>query len=116
MGVQHDRSLRERRRRNRGGRRATDVEGASPLVLIVGSAQPAREACEAVLAKLHFAVAISETTEKALKVLPDLRPDIVVAPQEEFLEIRSQAPDNVHVLVMREEPELLLGAIRRALM
>ena len=41
----------DRRERSRGGRRATDQAGYSPLVLVVDRDAHGRETCEAILAK-----------------------------------------------------------------
>ena len=111
----HERSGSERRRQPRGGRRAADIPGLTPLVLVVGSAAPARDASEAVLAKLRFGVATANTTADAVKLIGDLRPEVVVVPQEDILEIRTAAPDQLRVVVMRDDPDLLVDAIRRSL-
>ena len=46
----------DRRRQPRGGRRPTDVEGYAPLVFVIDPRPSGRDACEAILAKLRFAV------------------------------------------------------------
>jgi hypothetical protein len=89
--------------------------GLTPLVLVVGPPAPARNASEAVLVKLRFAVATSETTDEALQLMATLRPDIVVVPPEDVLDIRTAAAENQTVIVMRDDPDLLVEAIRHSL-
>jgi hypothetical protein len=89
--------------------------GLTPLVLVVGAPASARSASEAVLAKLRFAVATSETTDEALQLMATLRPDVVVVPAADVLEIRSAAADHQAVVVMRDDPDLLVEAIRHSL-
>src|SRR5205807_10617086 len=73
----------DRRGRPRGGRRTTDQAGYSPLVLVVDRDAHGRDTCEAILAKLRFAVAPVESAEKALSLMAALRPDIVVVRESE---------------------------------
>jgi hypothetical protein len=116
MSSQDQRSRMDRRRRPRGGRRSADAWGLTPLVLVVASATPAASASEAVLAKLQFGVATAETTEQALRLLPTLRPDVVVVPAEDVPRMRREASlEDLRVVAMRNEPELLIEAIRRTL-
>jgi hypothetical protein len=110
------RSTIDRRRRPRGGRRSADTGGLTPLVLVVGGATSAADASEAVLAKLRFGVATAETADEAVRLLPTLRPDVVVVPAEDVLRLRQEAPtEELRVIAMRNDPELLIEAIRRTL-
>ena len=74
---------------------------------------------EAVLAKLRFAVSIAGTVEDALRVIPELRPDLVVATDADGPRIRLETPQHVPVVRMEGEDdgnhELLVEEIRRAL-
>ena len=115
MAVQDQRSLTDRRRRHRGGRRENDVFGLTPLVLVVGGERPAAAASEAVLAKLRFGVATSDSADEALAVIATLRPDVVVAPPEDLPRIRNEAPDTLRVVPMRDDPALVIDDIRRSL-
>ena len=104
----------DRRTRSRGGRRATDQAGYSPLVLVVDRDAGGRDACEAILAKLRFAVAPVESAEKALSLMAALKPDIVVVRDSEAAILRGiTAP----LVVMHEaqDPLALIEDIRRAL-
>jgi hypothetical protein len=115
MPAQDQRSLTDRRRRHRGGRRNNDVFGLTPLVLLVGGEKPATAASEAVLAKLRFGVATSDTTDEALAVIGTLRPDVIVAPPEDISRIRTAAPDHLQVVAMRDDPQAVVEEIRRSL-
>ncbi len=74
---------------------------------------------EAVLVRLRFAVSIADSAEAALRALPELRPDLVVATDEDTARIRLEALQNVPVVrvegELRDNPEALVEEIRRAL-
>ena len=63
----------DRRSRPRGGRRVEDKTGYAPLVLLVDEDAASGERCEAILAKLHFAVAPARSVEEALRVMSATR-------------------------------------------
>jgi hypothetical protein len=109
----------DRRRQPRGGRRPADVDGLSPLVMVVGDHGAVGDATGAVLAKLKFAVAPSPTVDDALRVLTTLRPDLIVANADAAARIRLECPEHRAVLVvsdaMREDPYLLIDEIRSVL-
>ena len=103
----------DRRRQSRGGRRSGDADGAAPLVLLVGEDSTVIQQAEAILCKLKFGVSATIDPNEALRVLPDLRPNvIVVAPRHELLlRTASQSP----VVVIPETLDDLIEDIRRAL-
>ncbi|MGH9310202.1 MAG: hypothetical protein ACRD1U_12555 [Vicinamibacterales bacterium] len=109
----------DRRRQPRGGRRPTDIEGFAPLVMVVGEDAVAVNLAEAVLAKLKFAVTTSGTVDDATRVLPGLKPDIVVAASSDAGRIRMEAPEHLSVVEMtdqmRQDPNVLIDSIRRSL-
>jgi hypothetical protein len=105
----------DRRRQPRGGRRAEDLTGTAPLVLLIGEKPGVVERSEAILAKLRFAVSTSDTVEEALRVLPGLRPDLVVAAAGDADRIRLEAPEHLPVVVTQESGEALVDEVRRAL-
>jgi hypothetical protein len=109
----------DRRRQPRGGRRADDREGFAPLVMLVGDEPAVVDRSEAILAKLRFAVATSSSVDHALRVLPDLKPDLVVAAQADEARLRGGTPTHVPLVVMnpdmQDDPEALIEEIRRAL-
>ena len=109
----------DRRRQARGGRRPADIEGLSPLVMVVGDHAAVGDATGAVLAKLKFAVAPSPSVDDALRILTTLGPDLIVANADAAARIRLECPEHRGVLVvsdeMREDPYLLIDEIRMAL-
>lgn len=109
----------ERRSQPRGGRRATDIAGSSPLVLVLGRGESAIAQAETVLARLKFAVTTTGTVEEALRILEGIRPDVVVAEPEAASRIRLEWPEHVPVVEMNGEmrgnPEALVDAIRGAI-
>jgi hypothetical protein len=108
----------DRRSQPRGGRRAEDRDGFAPLVLLVGDKPDVVSRSEAILAKLRFAVSTTPTVEDALRVIPDLRPDLVVASEWDGARIRTAAQPPPVIVVSRgveESPDELIEEIRRAL-
>ena len=103
----------DRRRQSRGGRRSGDIDGAAPLILVVGEDASVIQQAEAILCKLKFGVSATIDPNEALRVLPDLRPNVVVvAPRHESaLRAATQAP----VVVIPETLDGLIDDIRRAL-
>jgi hypothetical protein len=109
----------ERRKVARGGRRATDVAGLAPLVLLLGRGESVVAQAEAVLARLKFAVTTTGTVEEALRIMEGIRPDVVVAEPEGASRLRLEWPEHVPVVEMSSEmrtnPEALVEAIRSAI-
>jgi hypothetical protein len=106
----------DRRRQPRGGRRPTDTEGFAPLVMVVGD--DAVRLAEAVLAKLRFAVTTSRTADDAARVVPDLKPDIIVAESTDAARIRRSGNHLAIVEMsddMRADPLVLIESIRAQL-
>src|SRR5438128_10901430 len=96
----------DRRKSPRGGRRATDQPGYSPLVLVVDVDPRGRETCETILAKLRFAVAPVESADKAIDVMAGLRPDVIVTRERDAQRLREHG-GTTPVVVRRglDEPE-----------
>ena len=109
----------DRRRQPRGGRRDGDFGDPTPLVLLVGDQPSVIGPAEAILARLRFAVSLSDTVDDAVRILPSLRPDLVVARQGDAPRLRIEAPEGVPVVEMGDgtvvAPEALVEEIRRAL-
>jgi len=107
----------DRRRQPRGGRRPADLDGLSPLVMVVGDHAAVGDAIGAVLAKLKFAVAPSPTVDDALRILTTLRPDLILANADDAGRIRLECPEYTTVLVvsdeMRDDPLLLIEEVRK---
>lgn len=103
----------ERRRQSRGGRRSTDLDGAAPLVLIVGDDPSIAQQAEHILCRLKFGVTMTTDPEDALRTLSALRPNIVVvAPRHELL---IHTATHVPVVVIPDDIDTLIHDIRRAL-
>jgi len=109
----------DRRRAPRGGRRASDVAGCAPLVLVLGRGETAVAQAETVLARLKFAVTTTGTVEEALRIMEGIRPDVVVAEPEAASRVRLEWPEHVPVVEMngemRDNPDALVEAIREAI-
>ncbi|HSC28584.1 MAG TPA: hypothetical protein VLD67_15005 [Vicinamibacterales bacterium] len=108
----------DRRRTRRGGRRATDQPGYAPLVLIVDADENSSARCEAILAKLRFAVAPTRSLDEATRVMGALRPDIVVARLADAAELRRATSADIPIVVLADDlldPEALIQEIRREL-
>ena len=107
----------DRRSRPRGGRRVEDRTGYAPLVMLVDEDAANGERCEAILAKLHFAVAPARSVEEALRVMAALRPEIVVARRSDAGRLRAEAPEHVPVVSIDDgtAPEALVEEIRKAI-
>ena len=113
----------DRRRQPRGGRRPADRSGYTPLVFVIDPRPSAREACEAILAKLRFAVAPFDSLDQAKRALNGLKPDIVLVVTDHLEEIRRMLPQGrdgrpVPVLPLPDievSPVTLVEEIRRAL-
>jgi hypothetical protein len=106
----------DRRRLPRGGRRATDRDGFAPLVLLVDDTGTGTR-CEAILAKLHFAVAPARSLDEAQRIMAALHPDLIVSRPADAAQLRSTAPQHVPVVTSDQDtdPDVLIEEIRRAL-
>jgi DNA-binding NtrC family response regulator len=69
----------ERRRRPRGGRRGSDGEGLTPLIMVVDGDPDRRDLAHAILARLKFAVAPVDSIAEAVAAAPALQPALIVA-------------------------------------
>ena len=108
----------DRRSRPRGGRRAGDQAGYAPLVLLVDENAENGARCEAILAKLRFAVAPARTVDEAVRVMDALRPNLVVARVEDVARLKRATPSGVPLVALTEEHndlEKMVEEIRRAL-
>ena len=108
----------DRRRQPRGGRRGADVDGFSPLVMVVGNHAAVGDAAGVVLAKLKFAVVPAASVDDALRIMQTMRPDIVTANAGDAARIRRERPDQLAVVVedaMRADAQLLIDRIREAI-
>jgi DNA-binding NtrC family response regulator len=86
------RRLPDRRRFARGGRRETDIVGFTPLIFVIDPRSSGRDACEAILAKLQFAVAPFDSLDKAKRAMEGLKPDLVLVASDLVDELRRKVP------------------------
>src|SRR5688572_22119201 len=94
----------DRRSRARGGRRAGDKAGYAPLVLLVDENAENGARCEAILAKLRFAVAPAHTVDEAIRVMEALRPNLVVAARvKDTARLKKATPSGVPFVALTEE-------------
>jgi PleD family two-component response regulator len=108
----------DRRSTRRGGRRTTDKAGYAPLVLIVDDNEDSNGRCEAILAKLHFAVAPTKSIEEATRVMDALRPDVIVARIADAAALRQATAADLPIVLLAEDlldPEALVNEIRKEL-
>ena len=108
----------DRRRLRRGGRRATDEPGYAPLVLLIDGDQDSNARCEAILARLHFAVAPTRSLDEARRVMEALRPNLVVARIADAAALRQLTGASVPVVLLSDDlldPDLLVNEFRREL-
>ena len=73
------RSIPDRRRVSRGGRRPTDRSGKFPPVLVAESYDGVRESCARYLDRFHFQVAEAADGEQALAEIADEPPQVILA-------------------------------------
>ena len=114
------RTVAERRRLLRGGRRPDDVRGFTPLVMVVDSEVGRRDISEAILAKLMFAVAPVESAEKAVALLRALNPEVIVAGEEDAQKIRQLLPADtvIEIVAVSESDRVtdrLIESVRESL-
>lgn len=117
-GLPEKRQGTDRRSRPRGGRRAGDKAGFAPLVLLVDEDAEKSARCEAILAKLRFAVAPAHTVDEAIRVMEALRPNLVVARVQDEPRLKKATPAGVPLVALTErhnDIEEMIEEIRRAL-
>jgi CheY-like chemotaxis protein len=113
----------DRRTTPRGGRRPSDPQGYSPLVLVADDDANSGARCVAILARLRFAVAPAHSVEEAIKVMEALHPNLIVARLRDEPALREQMATNpeigeIPMITLTSEndaPQLLVEEIRRAL-
>lgn len=117
-GVSQGRRGPDRRSAPRGGRRATDKPGRAPLVLLVDADADSNARCEAILARLHFAVAPTRSVEEATKVMQSLRPGLLIARVSDAAALRQATGADIPIVLLSGDlldPEKLVEEIRREL-
>lgn len=108
----------DRRSTRRGGRREGDKKGYAPLVLLLDDNDDHNSRCEAILARLHFAVAPTRSIDEASRVMDALRPDIVVARVADAAALRRATAADLPMVLLNDDlldPETLINEIRKEL-
>ena len=88
------------------------------MVLIIDADPDSNSRCEAILARLHFAVAPTRSIEEATRVMEALRPNLIVARIADAAALRQATGADVPVVLLADDlldPELLVEEIRREL-
>jgi CheY-like chemotaxis protein len=117
------RRARDRRNSPRGGRRPSDVQGYSPLILVADDDANSGARCVAILARLRFAVAPAHSVEEAIKVMTSLHPTLIVTRLKDEAALRHQMATDpslgdipiVTLTPENEAPDLMVEDIRRTL-
>jgi DNA-binding response OmpR family regulator len=87
-------------------------------VLLVDEDSDSGQRCEAILAKLRFAVAPAHTLAEATRVMDALRPNLIVGHVSDPEALRRAVPAEVPVVILNDTlsaPDAMIGEIRRAL-
>jgi len=118
--ISDQRRFPDRRRQHRGGRRPTDIPGYAPLVFVIDPRPTGRDACEAILAKLRFAVAPFDSVEQAIRVINALRPDLVLVDNDHLDAVRDALASDRDIPVVPipdndAQAVALIDAVRTAL-
>jgi CheY-like chemotaxis protein len=117
-GVPDKRQGADRRGRPRGGRRVGDQQGFAPLVLLVDEDADNGHRCEAILAKLRFAVAPAHTLAEATRVMDALRPNLIVGHVSDPEALKRATPPEIPLVILDDSlsaPDAMISEIRRAL-
>lgn len=114
------RSRPDRRRAPRGGRRAGDVPGLTPLVVVVDPDPVRRKLSLEILSKMRFAVAPVSSLSEALAVVPTLTPEVIVTCRSEAPRlVAAFAGGNAVPIVTTEDgqhaSDTLIELVRRAI-
>lgn len=110
----------DRRRHPRGGRRAEDVPGATPLIVVVDPDPVRRKLSLEILSKLRFAVAPVASLGEALAIVPSLTPEVIVTSRAVAPTLVAALAGGAAVPIVtsddgRRATEALIEAVRRAI-
>ena len=87
-------------------------------MLLVDADEDSNARCEAILARLHFAVAPTRTLEEAQRVMTALRPNLIVARVADAALLKQSMADDLPIVLLNDDmmdPEVLVEEIRREL-
>lgn len=110
----------DRRRHPRGGRRAGDVQGATPLIVVVDPDPVRRKLSLEILSKLRFAVAPVSSLAEALAIVPSLTPEVIVTSRAVAPKLIAALAGGAAVPIVTADDgqrvtETLIEAVRRAI-
>jgi hypothetical protein len=87
--------------------------------MLVGDQHTVMDRSEAILAKLRFAVTTATSADQATRLLPELKPDLIVAGEMDGARIRRSTSQRVTIVVVdrgvNDDPDALIDAILRTL-
>lgn len=87
-------------------------------MLLVDADEDSNARCEAILARLHFAVAPTRSLEEAQRVMTALRPNLIVARVADAALLKQSMSDDLPIVLLNDDmldPEVLVEEIRREL-
>ena len=87
-------------------------------MLLVDADEDSNARCEAILARLHFAVAPTRSLEEAQRVMTALRPNLIGARVADAALLKQSMSDDLPIVLLNDDmldPELLVEEIRREL-
>ena len=87
-------------------------------MLLVDADEDSNARCEAILARLHFAVAPTRSLEEAQRVMTALRPNLIVARVADAALLKQSMSEDLPIVLLNDDmldPELLVEEIRREL-
>ena len=119
MSETYQRTLPDRRRVPRGGRRDEDRGGFAPLIFLIDDDLARREMCSMILLQMRFAVAPFTTADRAMRAIESLAPDAIVVSPNELDTMSHSVPvrrsgRNIPVVPLNTRGEVLVGALRVA--
>jgi DNA-binding NtrC family response regulator len=93
------------------------------MVAVIDQDSQRRDLSEAILAKLHFAVAPFDSVDKAVSTMQALRPEIIVARPDAAEQLKGRVPSDrngrtIPLLVVTDDlaaPDVLVEELRRVL-
>jgi DNA-binding NtrC family response regulator len=110
----------DRRSRPRGGRRTSDTEGLTPLIMVVDHDPERRDLSHAILARLKFAVAPVDSIAQAAAAVPALEPELIVANEADASRLVAALGGSVPVRVVAVNDDVrgtdaMVETVRRAI-
>jgi hypothetical protein len=110
----------DRHRRPSDGRRTSDTEGLTPLIMVVDHDPERRDLSHAILARLKFAVAPVDSIAQAAAAVPWLEPELIVASEADAPRVIAALGGSIPVRVVAVDDDeratdAMVESIRRAI-